>query len=149
MNRPRRTLGFLLRDIVSEESLLAAVARVLTLQMHQVCLLEAESCDDAVVYVEYHGHAAGFRTDVTLYVNEQGLQAPIDEIQLTMNFARHFAQDIIISPSGAVGGRTLRPYEWLLVKPSGELFVVPEVSPSGDDVIIDDRPSQLEQISVS
>ncbi|ADO68517.1 hypothetical protein [Stigmatella aurantiaca] len=69
MHPERQVLGFLIRGALSEERLLESVARAFSLAPGGASRFDVDSPAGATVLVETTLRRAGFRTDITLYVD--------------------------------------------------------------------------------
>lgn len=98
------------------------------------------------VQVEINEHESGFRMDLTFY-----LGANVEPELTGPRFASHLAaalgQDVLTSPPAEIDGQKISPALWLLVRSTGELFLVRQIDPESEDVDIDRSPKSMRRVS--
>lgn len=139
MSSERLVLGFLMRSTVEDEPLLHAVAQTLAVPSEDVTRLDIEAPADAAVLVEVTRRAAGFRTDVTLYIdtNRAPKAAGRTSLDVASLIAEHHPDEILVSAPADEPTLGEAAYEWILIRPDGKRFIASELPPGEDSDIID------------
>jgi hypothetical protein len=121
-----------LRERVPEETLRDELAKLLGLAKEDLVPIDAATATTRVPY-QYTPRARGFQATIELYTGRAPASAPTSDLALAEHIARHFAQDVLISPPA--GGED--PYRWLLVRPDGTTADVAEIaSDDEEDAIV-------------
>lgn len=145
MQRERQVLGFLVRGAVSDERLLSSVAQALGLEPGAAARFDVDGPANAAVLVERTIRPAGFRTDVTLYLDASrvGGSAGLSSQEVATRVAAQLADEVLVSPPAddpAVEST------WLLITPEGKHFQASEASSSDDDGSVDIERGSLRPV---
>jgi hypothetical protein len=115
MTEGGKMLGVMLRDDIPSASILAVLRRSLG-----VTVVDFREYRAGDVLVEHVSHPRGFRTQLTVHIRPE---VPLeDDVALARLLASELGMDVLATPPEARDN----PYEMLLVKPDGSVFVVHE-----------------------
>jgi hypothetical protein len=143
MSSSSRVEGFLIREHVDWAGLVRALGEILGVDPSGIRPLDVEHLSEppAPVLVECHGHASGFRLDVTLYLGTE-VQSGLAGVPLARRLAMALGQEVLTSPPAEAEGLAPPPDLWVLACPDDSLFLVRQLAPESDDVEIDPRHMQ-------
>lgn len=141
MQPESQVLGFLVHGAVSEERLLESLARALGLPPSEVTLFDIDGPAVATVLVQRVLRPAGFRTDVTLYVDASRVNggSRLTSEEVATRVAAQLGEEVLVSPPA--DDPTVQ-VTWFLLTPEGKRFRVSEVLVGDEEYFIDiDRAS--------
>ncbi|MGE6757782.1 hypothetical protein ACQKGO_07235 [Corallococcus interemptor] len=133
----RQVVGFIARGAVGEGRLFESIGRALGLPPEGVKRFDVEGPADVAVLVETALRSAGFRTDVTLYIDASRIHgAPgLTSVEVATRVAPLLGEEVLVSPPAVATA-------WFLITPEGKRFRANEASPGGDGDSVDiDRAS--------
>ena len=136
----RTMLSLYVRSFSGWDRLREAVAGALGLPMAEVRGLLEEA--DPAVRLEALASVMGFRLRVELYIDPKRARVPAEEM-LAVELARRLLEDV------AHHDGSKNPYTYVLVRPSGERFLVEESVDGGDadGLLLDEGPGRMRTIS--
>ncbi|MBZ4398897.1 hypothetical protein OWM54_34920 [Myxococcus sp. MISCRS1] len=137
----RLPLGFLVRAALSDERLFDGIARALGIQVGEVSLFDVDRPGNEMVLVTTTSRPAGFRTDVSLYVDASRVRGgeALTSQELAARVAVLLGEEVLVSPPS---GDPAIAVTWYLVTPDGQRFRGTEVHLGDEEDSIDiDRAS--------
>jgi hypothetical protein len=127
-----------MREAITEDALRLDLVRLLDLAPADLVPLD-EITETSLVPYKVYPRRIGFHTTLELYVGNAPASVPKSDLGLAMLLARHYAQDVLISPPADVRD----PYLWDLVSPAGTVTRVREVpTDEADGVVIGGEPDR-------
>lgn len=141
MHPERLNLGFLLRGDVGEARLFESIARALGVPPDATARFDIDGPSDAAVLVDVTLRPAGFRTDVSLYIDVARASGArgLTSVEVATRVAALLGEEVIVSPPADDPAVAVT---WFLITPDGKRFRATEASLGEDADSVDiDRSS--------
>lgn len=131
--------------MIPEDVIIKAVAREFGIQPDHLSIINDANFTNMPIHYSLYYHKTGFAINLSLFIDESKTAVRKNALDVAKDLSAAWIQDILIPvPTELPGLENANPY-LLLVKPSGETFLVIETD-SDDGVTFDESPGMMKKI---